>query len=287
MVIAELLSALAELQKSERVRVSAEARDWSESLKASRAALSMAGLDEKQASFSQSAAEAIGQIPSMGLFDCQLLHRFLETSKNTIRQAAVAHLEAELQRRLALVEQRKAECEAAETQKAVSVSAAIEHKRRVIEDVNEQRAILNNRGDSIQQGCACGLILACVVLAGYLAYNFVLAFTGRKTQIAEPLNVLFLTLFVLPVSVTLIAQMVYSMKRFMVESEFKTRIHQATVLCEKAIEQAENRHRSVEPGLKQRLDQAAAGAEKVKEALRSLGISTDPPQTELSPPDNV
>lgn len=283
----ELLAALAELQKSERVRVSAEARDWSESLKASRAALSMAGLDDKQASFSQSAAEAIAQIPSMGLFECQLLHRFLDASKKSIRQAAVAHLEAELQRRLALASQRKAECEAAETQKEMSVSAAIAHKRQVIDDINEQRAILNDRADSIQQGCACGLILACVVLAAYLAYNFVLAFTGRQTQIAEPLNVLFLTLFVLPVSVTLIAQMLYSMKRFMVEAEFKAKIHQATVLCEKAIEQAESRHRSVEPGLRRRLEEAEAAAEKVKEALRSLGVPVEPPQTEPPKPDNV
>lgn len=286
-MIDRLLAEMAELQKSERIRVSTEARDWSESLKASRAALAMAGLDDKQASFSQSAAEAIGQIPSMGLFGCQLLHRFLESSKNTIRQAAVAHLQAELQRRLALAAERKAECEAADTQKEMSVSAAIEHKRRVIEDINEQRAILNNRGDSIQQGCACGLILACIVLAGYLAYNFVLAFTGRQTQVAAPLNVLFLTLFVLPVSITLIAQMVYSMKRFVVESEFKTRIHQATILCEKAIEQAESRYRSLEPTLKNRLDQAVADAEQVKAALRSLGVEPDPTPTEPSSSDNV
>lgn len=286
-MINDLLACFADLQKSERIRVSAEARDWSDSLKASRAALAQANLDDKQASFSQSAAEAIAQVPTMGLFNCQLLNRFLETSKKTIRQTAVAHLQTELQLRLALAEQCKAECESAEAQKSSTVSAAIEHKRLVVEDVNEQRAILNNRGDSIQQGCACGLILACIVLAGYLIYNFVLAFTGKQSQVAAPLNVLFLALFVLPVSITLIAQMIHSMKRFMVESEFKSRIHQATILCEKAIEQAEDRHRSLEPTLKQRLNQAISDADVVNAALRSLGVEPDPAHTEPSPADNV
>jgi len=286
-LIDDLLASLVELQKSERVRVSAEARDWSDSLKASRAALAKAGLDDKQAAVSQSAAEAIGQIPSLGLFSCQLLRRYLEASKNTIRQAAVAHLQAELQRRQALAAERKAEFDAADAQKSMSVAAALEHKRQVIEDVNEQRAILNDHGDSIQQGCACGLILACVVLAGYLAYNFMLAFAGKQTHVSAPLNVLFLTLFMLPVSVTLIAQMIYSMKRFMVEAELKARIHQATMLCEKAIEQAENRYRSVEPSLRQKRDQAEADVQLVKEALRSLGVETDPAPTEPSPSENV
>ncbi len=286
-MINDLLACFADLQKSERIRVSAEARDWSDSLKASRAALAQANLDDKQASFSQSAAESIAQVPTMGLFNCQLLNRFLETSKKTIRQTAVAHLQTELQLRLALAEQCKAECERAEAQKSVSVSAAIEHKRRVVEDVNEQRAILNNRGDSIQQGCACGLTLACIVLAGYLAFNLVLGFSGRQTQMASSMNLLFLALFALPVSITLIAQMVHSMKRYMIESELKTRIHQATILCEKAIEQAEDRHRSIEPTLKQKLNQAISDADVVKAALRSLGVEPDPTSTEPSPAEDV
>lgn len=281
------MAALADLQKSERVRASSEARDWTETLKATKEALAQVGLEDQPAAFSQSAAETIAQLPTLGLLKCEFFHRFLESSKQTIRQAAISRLQAELQRRIDLAEACKSEFEAADSHKAMSVTAALAHKRRVADEINEQRAILSDKGDSIQQGCACGLIIACIVLGGYLAVNFVLAFTGRQTHIAAPLNVLFLTLFVLPVSVTLMAQIIHGMKRFMVESDFKTKMHQASILCDKAIEQAEDRYRNVEPALKRQLAEAQSEVDKVKAALKTLGIETKPTATEPSPSDNV
>ena len=145
----DILADLLLLQVAERSRASECAREWANNLTTARAALKQIGLDEQSIAVSHSASEALADLPHLGLFSSSLLARFLELSRVGVINTAIARINDELELRVQVADERKAEYDEAASQKTTSVSAAIAHKRRVVEQVNEtkSRAQLSRRLD--------------------------------------------------------------------------------------------------------------------------------------------
>jgi hypothetical protein len=274
---------------TERARVVEEARVWAETLSKARKAVKVAGLDEQSIQVSQAANEALKQIAESGLFRCAFLNRYLQRSSASILNYAITLLNEELSVRTLTAGERQAEFEVETAQRTNQVESALQYKRSVAAAVSRERIALDDKEGVVQQGCACGLVLGCLFLGLYLGFTFLMVMLGKEVAGDSPIGIIFLSMVVAPLGISLLMQLFAGTKRWMVEADLNAKMKQAEGICDKAIEQAETRYRSQEPGLKMRLDEANEQVKCVRESLESLGVvfaaEPEPEPEQESQPD--
>jgi hypothetical protein len=209
-----------------------------------------------------------------GLFRAEFAARSAEQRAAATLALAVEKLSTVLDEFRSAESESRAELEAARADLSQTMAAAAEHKHQVSQLVARERAAIDDKGESFYQGCACGLGLGCLGLAGYVVLTIVMIFTGRQSGPDSPFGAVFLTLFVVPIGVAAILQILYGLKRMMVEAEMKAKLRAADELCEKVVERAKSAHSGIEPGLELKLREAEAAAKKAQAALACL---TGPP----------
>jgi hypothetical protein len=184
--------------------------------------------------------------------------------------AAVATLKTELELRRQTVDECRSKLEVAEEERTQTSSAAQNHKQAVAAMVAREIASLDDKGEGFQHGCAYGLGFGCLALALYIAYTVVTIFLGRQTVTDSPIGVVFLTLFVAPIGISVLLQLVFSLKRMMVESELAAKLREAEELCDILTDKADGAFRSKQPELARELEQSEKEAGKIEAALKGL-----------------
>jgi hypothetical protein len=198
---------------------------------------------------------------------------------------AVVALQSELTERQERVAECRATLEAVEEERSQTLDAAQKHKQAVAQMVAREIAALDDKGESFQHGCACGLAFGCLALGAYIAFTVVMIFVGRQTSADSPIGVIFMTLFVAPIGISVLLQLVFSLKRMMVESELAAKKRQAEDLCEVLSEKAAGTFKSKQPALVKDLEEAEKEAGKIETALKGLtGVTEDAPAAEAPPP---
>lgn len=204
------------------------------------------------------------------LFGATFAARAFDHQAHVLVGAAVVKLSKELESRRALASECQGQIDRAAEELALTVEAARAHKLRVSQSVAKEREELNDQGDSFYQGCGLGLGMGCLSLSGYILLTVATAFAGRGTGTGSPMAALFLTMFVVPIGVAALLQIVFGLKRAMVESELKARVARADEACELCVEKARQAHASLQPELRAALEEAAACAAKIEKVLEDL-----------------